>query len=138
VSQKIDVLIDSDAFIGRYYPDDAHNATAVSGFAELQKQEKKVVTTSMVVAETATVLSHKVGQDKANYFLKAIKSSKLPIIHIDAELQEQAIQIFQAQKKKGTSVTDCANVAVVQLFEISTVFGFDKFYAKHFGIKMLR
>jgi predicted nucleic acid-binding protein len=138
VGRPIEVLIDSDAFIGRYYPDDAHNKRASKLFRELKEQSSRAITTSMVIAETATVLSHKVGQDKARHFLQTIKVSKLPVIHIDENLQEQAIEIFQSQQSRGTSMTDCANVAVVKFFEIPNIFGFDKFYAKQFGIKLLQ
>ena len=138
MGSKFQYLVDSDAFVGRFYTKDPHHTTALSLFSQLEEKQEQLATTSMVVAETATVLSHRSGQDLARKFFGAMEKSKLPVIHIDEDLQKKATQIFQAQKRKGTSMTDCANVAVVQLFEIPTVFGFDKFYAKQFGIKMLQ
>src|SRR5690349_7528376 len=38
-------------------------------------------------AETATVLSHRQGQDLARTALRAVQASRLPVIHIDENLQ---------------------------------------------------
>src|SRR5260221_10957757 len=90
VSSRFDVLIDSDAFVGRYFPKDAHFQAASKFFETLEKKSSRIVTTSMVVAETATVLSHRQGQDLARTFLRAVQASRLPVIHIDEKLQSQA------------------------------------------------
>lgn len=137
VGNNFQILVDSDAFVGQFYAKDPHHANALSVFSQLERNQERIAATSMVVAETATVLSHRSGQDLARKFFSAIKKSKLPIIHINEELQEQAINIFQNQKKRGTSMTDCANVAVANLFGIATIFSFDKFYAKQFGMKLM-
>ena len=68
-ASKIDrfpVLIDSDAFIGWLNVEDAHYEQANALFGQLQAQQAKFVTTSSVVAETATVLSHKVTHQLAH------------------------------------------------------------------------
>lgn len=43
---------------------------------------------------------------------------------------------FKMQTKKGASVTDCANVAVVRQFNMPANFGFDQVYAKTFGVRL--
>jgi predicted nucleic acid-binding protein len=91
----------------------------------------------MVVAETATVLSHRSGQALARKFLDVIERSKLPIVHITEELQKEALKIFKQQSLKGTSVTDCANVTILRRLKIPKIFSFDKVYPKKFGIEPL-
>ena len=134
---RFQVLIDSDAFIGQIYPDDAHFERANEILRSLAEKRVQLVTTSMVVAETATVLSHRVGQKLVLAFLSVMKRGNIPIIHIDEALQEIALTIFSDQAKKGTSVTDCANVAVMQRFGMSSIFSFDKIYPKKFGLKLV-
>ena|SRR5579864_3425884 len=136
MSSHFEVLVDSDAFVGRFYPKDAHFERASAIFAELEEKEYRAVTTSMVVAETATVLSHREGQELATDFLRKIEESKLPVIHITEALQQAATKVFVAQSKRGTSMTDCANVAVVHHFGIPTIFSFDKVYKRDFGLQM--
>ena len=135
VASEIEILVDSDAFVGRFYPDDKHHQTATGIFSELEEKGSSIATTSMVVAETATVLSHRSGQDLARLFLDAIEKSTLPVIHIDEKLQQEAITIFRRQDKRGTSLTDCVNVAVIQRFKIQAIFSFDKFYSKRFSLR---
>lgn len=128
------VLIDSDAFVGWLYEGDGHHSEASQIFAHVEKQRLVPVTTSLVVAETATVLSHRQGQKLALVFLELVK--RYPIIHITRRRQQEALALFQEQRARGTSVTDCANVAVMREYHIPAIFSFDKVYPKSFGLKI--
>ncbi len=136
MNRPLEILIDSDAFVGRFYPDDAHYQAASNIFEQLEKQGQRLVTTSLVVTETATVLSYKSGQAAARLFLAVLEKSRLPVIHIDEKLHQETLRFFQKQAKKGTSVVDCANVVVMRRFAIATIFSFDKFYTRQKGIQM--
>lgn len=123
------VLVDTDAFVGRFYPKDAHHSRCKTMFTELKAGHKRLVTTSLVVLETATVLSNRTGQEAARRFLDGfIKAGKIDVIHISQELQQEAIDLFLQQTKKGTSVVDCSNVVVMRRYCIPTIFSFDRFY----------
>jgi len=69
---NIQVLIDSDAFVGLMLERDAHHPQASAIFELLKANNVKVATTSFVVAETATVLSHASGQILARTFLDEV------------------------------------------------------------------
>src|SRR5262245_2197591 len=94
MQHDFDVLIDSDAFVGWLLPNDAHFANVSSIFANLEKTAQKLVTTSWVIAETATVLSVRDGQETARRFLQQVHAIQLPIIHISEELQEATTKLF--------------------------------------------
>ena len=68
-------------------------------------------------------------------FLEQIERLAVPVVHIDEHLQTHATQIFVAQNQRGTSMTDCANVAVIHQLDIPKIFSFDEVYSKHFGLK---
>jgi predicted nucleic acid-binding protein len=87
--------------------------------------------------ETATVLSHKSGQEASRNFLATIEKIKLPIIHINEILQRETLAYFRKQEKKGTSAVDCSNVVVMRGFQIPTIFSFDGFYSKQSDIKTI-
>ena len=125
-----DVLIDTDAFVGLFLKQDAHHTLAKEVYTRFGQDQKRLVTTNFVIAETATVLSRYDGQPIARSFLSFARSGNLPIIFITSALQEAAEQIFVASENKGTSVIDCSNVAIMKQFHIPVIWSFDKFYFK--------
>jgi predicted nucleic acid-binding protein len=127
------ILIDSDAFIGWLKPDDSLHEVVKVQFQKIKKDKLATVTTSLVVAETATTLSHKVSQDAAILFLDFVR--RLPVIHITEELHAETVEVFKTLKKKRTSFVDCSNVVVMRAYKIPTIFSFDEVYHKKFGLQ---
>ena len=129
-----EVLVDSDAFVGLFLPDDTHHKACRLLFERFAKQRTNLVTTNYTVAETATVLSRRSGQSIARAFLDYIASGVFPIIYVDAAFQEMAISLFMKQGNKNMSLFDCANVAVMRNLDIAEILSFDQVYSKKFGI----
>ncbi len=125
-----DILIDSDAFVGLFVEHDAHHANIQSLMQGFAQKRRKLVTTSFVVAETATVISRCKDQEVARRFLTYVRSGGIPIIFIDEALQHAAEQVFVSQENKSTSMVDCSNVAVMKQFHIPQILSFDQFYFK--------
>jgi predicted nucleic acid-binding protein len=137
MKMKQQILVDSDAFIGQAYPDDAHHQRCKRLFDQLLAEGKRLVTTSSVVAETATVLSHKLGQADARKFLdEVIAAGGFPVVFVDEGLHREALELFKSVDKKGMSVVDCANVAVARRLGIGVVFSFDQVYEAKFGLRL--
>ncbi|MEZ4621171.1 MAG: hypothetical protein R2867_37500 [Caldilineaceae bacterium] len=115
MSNATQVLVDSDAFVGLLLEKDAHHKRCTELFAEIASRQVPLVTTSSVVAETATVLSHRVGQELARVFLEdVIEQGKFPTVFVTGALHQQALEIFKMQEGRGTSMTDCVNVAIMR------------------------
>lgn len=129
---KYQVLIDSDVFVGLLHIPDAHHRRVKKIFAKMEKKNISFVTTSYVVMEVATVLSHKSGQNIARKFLSII--GEIPVIHISKDLYELGLDIFSGQTRKGSSVVDCTNVAVMKQLGIKQIFSFDKIYVRDFDL----
>jgi predicted nucleic acid-binding protein len=134
--KTFEVLVDSDALVGWLWAADGHHQAATDLFHALEAASTQLVLTSFVVAETATVLSHRSGQPLARTFLDHVERSRIPIIHISERLQEEALRLFITQGKREMSVTDCANVVVMQQFSIPMIFSFDKAYSQLFNVEM--
>jgi predicted nucleic acid-binding protein len=126
-----DVLVDSDAFVGLLYDKDAHHKRATELFARSAEDNKALVTTSYVVAEAATVLSHRKGQDAARAFLKMV--NRIPTVFITEEIHTESLALFAQQKRRGTSVVDCSNAVVMERLGIPKILSFDKVYTKDLG-----
>jgi predicted nucleic acid-binding protein len=137
VTHEFHVLLDSDAFVAIYLPDDANHDRAMNIFATIQHAEQNMVTTSWVIAETATVLSNRDGQEKARAFLQMIADVHFDSIHITEDFQQEATTLFISQQKKRTSMVDCGNAVVMHRFAIPTIFSFDAFYPKHCGLTLI-
>jgi predicted nucleic acid-binding protein len=125
-----DVLVDSDAFVAWSMPDDYFHQTVQAVFERLARDQARLVTTSWVIAETATVLSHRSGQTAARLFLERLASLNFPVVHITEALQNDATGVFKAQSARGVSMVDCGNVAVMQRFAVSEILSFDRFYSR--------
>jgi predicted nucleic acid-binding protein len=136
VMSNFELLVDSDAFVGWIFPNDTHYERSNALFEKIQGHELRIVTTSWIVAETATVLSHRRDQELARFFLKRIRERNFPTIHIDDQLQIAATKLFEAQQARGTSMPDCANVVVMQSFRIPQIFSFDEAYTKQYRVKV--
>lgn len=122
-------LVDTDAFVGWFYPQDAHHSRCKAMFTQLKSQQRRLVTTNLVTLETATVLSYRTGQTAARKFVEGfIRAGKMDVIPVSPELLDEAFDLFLEQAKKGTSVVDCSNVVVMRRFHIPTIFSFDRFY----------
>ena len=132
----IQVLIDSDAFIAWFKPDDLMAPYAEKIFAKIFAEELRIAVTSLVVIETATTLSNRADHATALKFLATITKTDLPVIHITEALQQDAIALFAQQAKKGTSLVDCANAVALRHFNIPAIFSFDGFY-KRLGFRVL-
>lgn len=128
-----DALVDSDAFVGLIWENDLLHEQAVRLFATAQERSLKLVTTSLVVSETATVLSYRSGQVDARRFLTFVDT--VNIIHITHELQTVSLDLFKDQTRKRTSVVDCSNVVVARTFAIPAILSFDAFYRDHLPLK---
>jgi len=132
------LLVDSDAFVGWMLKGDAHYERAGAIFAQIKANRTPVVTTSAVVDETLTVLSHRQGQEIARVFLTGvIEQGNFPVLFVSESIRTQALKLFVAQTKKGTSMTDCLNAVVCTRMAIPSIFSFDKAYPQCFGINLV-
>lgn len=126
VNDNRQILVDSDAFVGWFLEHDAHHARMATELERIKREKLTTVTTSYVVGESATVLSHRSGQKLARRFIRF--TARLPVIHISDELHQEALALFARQTKKGTSIVDCANVIVWQRYGMAEILSFDRFY----------
>lgn len=128
------ILVDSDAFVGLLNSHDAHHQQVASLFGDFAKQALPLVTTNLVIGETATVLSKLHGQELARKFLDLAET--FPSVYVTEEQHKEALNLFREQSQKRTSYVDCANATVMRRLSIPMIFSFDKVYTKKFGLRM--
>jgi len=130
------ILFDSDAIFALYIATDTNHKKAKRIFQKLLESKTKNFITDWVMAETATVLSYKIGHEVSLDFLARFKRLNFKHIFLDQKLEQLAWEIFRQQTKKGTSFVDCANLAVFRELKMDKLFSFDSFY-KRMKVKTL-
>ena len=129
--KSFDILVDSDAFIALIVYYDAHFKRAHHSMDRFGREEKRLVTTELVVAETASTLSRRFNYGLACQFIDFIRQGQVPVIFLNDELQRRSHDLFLAEKREQTSAVDCANIAVAEYFGIEQLFSFDGSYSRH-------
>lgn len=124
------ILIDSDALFALYFVDDTNHLKAKNILGTFSKEKDELFVANLVLQESATVISRKIGQKQALDFLKKFEKTNTREIFVDQKLTAKTWKIFKKQTKKGTSFIDCANWAIAQELKIDKIFSFDKFYQR--------
>jgi predicted nucleic acid-binding protein len=129
--KSFDILVDSDAFIALIVYHDAHFQRAHHSMERFGQEEKRLVTTDLVVAETASTLSRRFNYALACQFIDFIRHGQVPVIFLNEDLQRRSHDLFLAEKREQTSAVDCANIAVAAYYAMDHLFSFDGIYARH-------
>ena len=130
MQNDFDYLIDSDTFVGIILPSDALHTRIHAIYQRIKSEQKSLVTTNWVIAETATVLSNRDSQQTAIEFIRHIQQADITILTITPEIEEATYHLFCDRTTKRTSMVDCSNVATAKHHDIPNILSFDKFYAR--------
>lgn len=122
-------LVDTNIFVGAIRDRDALHDRAQKVLTAI-KETHEIWALSLVIQETATVLSMRDGMDAARLFYKNYKNLVDVEIKMDDSLEQLSWHIFLKQLKKGTSFVDCANLAVFEHYRLDGIATFDEFYPK--------
>ena len=88
------------------------------------------VTTDYVLDETITLLLYHAGRQHALAFGDAVRHSRqVQLVWVDANIWEEAWQLFRHYDDKVWAFTDCASFVVMRQMGLMQAFTFDD----HFG-----
>lgn len=124
------VIVDSNVLIALVKADDSTHLVAKRLVLNLHDKGYVFIALNLVIQESATVISMKVGQKAAKDFFENRARVIDQEIYLDSDLEKTAWRIFIEQNKKGTSFIDCANLAVIQKYKLDGILSFDEFYPK--------
>lgn len=129
------IFVDSDAYIGIYFPKDPHHKKTVALVDELKRLQEELVTSWETIDEVATKLSFLSTKEIASRFLRDRRQSDEKIVFVDESLSEAIIGLFLKQRSKRVSLTDCANMAIARKLGIEIFLSFDNHYCQN-GFKL--
>lgn len=131
-TQKL--LLDSDFLVATFRPTDSLHHKAQEVLKKLSHQHIELWAINLVIQESTTVISYKMGMEEAKKFYQLARQEINQLVEIDDALEKTAWEIFLKQTKKGTSFIDCANLACLQTYKLNKILSFDAFYPKEMRI----
>jgi predicted nucleic acid-binding protein len=122
------LFIDASAYLSLLNPQDNNHAQALK--LSRKYSQKKLITSQAVLGEVLTVGSMRFDKPKTLQFVEAVINSQTLIIIETPQLVKESFQIFSQVKSKNISWVDCYSQAIINQYQIETVFTFDKDFSK--------
>lgn len=122
------IFVDADFFIGLYHKKDHHHKRCLQ---LLEKIKGELLTSYDVIDEVITKLSYFLTQKIALVFIHDILSQEIVVVYPNRALFLKAKTIFEKQKSKHVSMTDCMNMAIAKDKRIKMFLSFDKIYEQN-------
>ncbi len=124
------VFADSSGYVAVFDPRDAGHAAANAAWQEVAKARLKMVTTALVVAETATLVRRRVGWEASRKVGDAILRSRgIDVVGIDGEGLSAAWREFLRNPDRKLSLCDAYSFVVMRERGIRRAFTFDRHFA---------
>lgn len=124
------LFIDTSAFLALEDESDKHHKEAFQFRHEfLVEGHYPLITTSYILDETLTLIRSRLGIKASIDFSKAIRRSKiLKILSVSKEIEQKALDLFEAYDDKDFSFTDCVSFVVMREMGIEEAFAFDRHF----------
>jgi predicted nucleic acid-binding protein len=125
-----DLFVDSGGWIALANADDRYHAVAAAAYPAFLTTYRRLLTTTLVVAETYVALRLGLGHAAAVRFLDLLDASpRILRVPLDARLEEDAAQVLRRFHDQRFSYTDAASFAVMRSLELTEAFAFDQHFS---------
>jgi predicted nucleic acid-binding protein len=117
-----DVFVDTAGWAELADKTQPFHKVATNLYRQAKQQDRKLVTTNYVLAETVELLTSPLRLPRTRiigYIQSLRQSPYIEIVHIDEELDEQAWQLLAARQDKMWSLVDCSSFVVMQVLGIT-------------------
>ena len=120
------IFIDTGAFLARYLKRDQYFEDAQIRWTSIREEAIPLVTTNLILVETATLLSRRAQPDIAIARIRSIYQSRSFLIHSSASEDEMAgLDMMARYRGQNISLTDGISFAVMRKLGITRAFTFD-------------
>ena len=126
----MNTIVDTDALIGIFNAEDAHNREASRIFEELARRGINILILPTTIGEFASVSTRDVGMKEAQKAAHEILQSGMIIMEVNENLTMQAIAMYLKQSSRKETLFDCFIMAAAKMLGIRYIFSFDKGYKK--------
>jgi predicted nucleic acid-binding protein len=123
----VKVFVDTSGIFALLVKNDSMHTRAKKNFNYFAQQKAQLLTSSFVLVETISLLQRRVGLESVRDFNIRI----LPLTEIiwtDMEWYARAIQRLLLQGQKDMSLVDCLSFEIMDSYDISLAFTFDRHF----------
>lgn len=128
------LFVDSSAWISAVVTTDVNYQKAASIFSSFHRKTVLYISI-LIISEVVTKIRKILGQKKAYSFysqlLKLEKEKSLIILPVEKDIIDKAINLLNRYPTPNTfSLTDAVNIILMQKYNISVLFSFDRDFKK--------
>jgi predicted nucleic acid-binding protein len=127
------VYVDTGALIALIWRRDRAHERVRAHYARLRDARDALLTSSLVIAETATRLRYDAGLRAALAFRELIEqaeqAARLNVRRPDADLESRAWDVMERYADRALSFTDCVGAVTARDGSAEAVFGLDADFA---------
>jgi len=120
------IFADANFFIARFSEDDSLHSRALVQVKKLEHNDPEIWISNLVFGEIVTVLSQRVGRQRAIRIGNYLLSGDIRIAFVDEALNSLSWEIFQNIGKKNMGFVDCSILAVMRTEGIKKLLSFDE------------
>jgi uncharacterized protein len=121
-----ELFVDTSAWVAISIGPDLHHHNAVAAFKTIVRQNRSIVTTNLVMAETYESVRRIGGSRVALFVLRrASSTTRLLTVYSDIVLETQAEEILSRYEDQRFSFVDAVSFAVMRDRGIAEAFAFD-------------
>ena len=123
------VFVDTSAWVALADKDDANHKNAAALYPSLLKNQKGLMTSNLVVAETYILLLNELGHQAAIHFLEITKAiPRIFRIYSNDDIEKEAEEILRKYADQDFSYADAVSFVIMKRQQIRKAFCFDKHF----------
>lgn len=124
-------FVDTGAWLALLHARDQHHARALAHWRQLVKGRTPLLTSSLVLAETTTLLARRVGYAYAAAQGRAILGApNIRTLRADAIDDSAGLDRMTKWADQGITFCDCVSFQLMERHRIQVVFGFDQHFTR--------
>lgn len=125
---NLPILVDTSAHYALADADDANHEEAADFFHRLEKEERKLITTNFIVAESYGLMLLRLGRAVAFNYIATLLSGEMHIERVTLEDEKRAWEILTQYDDQDFSYVDATSFALMERLGILDAFAFDKHF----------
>jgi predicted nucleic acid-binding protein len=125
------VFVDTSAWVALADKDDSNHKKAAAVYPSLLQNQKGLITSNLIIAETYVLLLNELGHHAALNFLERIKASpRILKMYSNEDLERDAVEILGKYDDQDFSYADAVSFVIMKRQKMRKAFCFDKHFMK--------
>jgi predicted nucleic acid-binding protein len=124
------VFVDTSAWVALADNDDSNHKKAAAVYPSLLQNQKSLMTSNLVIAETYVLLLNELGHRAAIHFLEKIKASpRIVRIYSNDDIERDGEELLKKCDDQDFSYADAVSFVIMKRQEMRKAFCFDRHFA---------